>query len=314
VGRPPAPPVQPSETAILTPRATSIPVIPAVDVLQNADAFGIEWKDSRNQAEDLQRVTMIYVYIVQGRPEQAARSQLLGGITIGSPHNSEPDFYVVHVRFEHYIPGPDPNTATSTPTSARDSAAYTKMTVTYQQRPCPGKWEEDYGVSLIGRLEWFDRSAHPRSLKDTRDGATILIPVPIYKRHYPKVFLTATERVKIRQEIGKVSGATWEGHPAGFWLLTGLQGRLLYGDPKVGRSAWEITVHWRGDPDRHHEWWWVRLHSSGPNKFKPRRPADNSRTAREAVMMTRTIYDTSAENWDTFIPLRGTPCEIQEQQ
>ncbi len=293
---------------ITIPRARPVQPVETVEVpVQPTDSHLIEWKDSRNQAEDLQRGTVVHVMIVRGRPDQAALDASLGGLAVGYPHPYAPDSYVVHVRFEHYSHGPDPDSDEQTPTTQRDSQNYTKMTVTYRQIPCPAKWEEQGGVSLISRLEWYDRKDPPRTLRNTREGVSILIPQPTYKRHFPKVFLSATKYNEIEDEVGRVNGRTWHGRKPGHWLLEGWLPKLLYGDP-TGRAAYELTLMWRGDPERHHEWWFPKIEQGTLRPIEPNAGETRDRFLRRAFDR-RTIYEPSEENWDELVPLRRTPCD-----
>lgn len=219
------------------------PVGPAIPV-QLGETYAVEWKDSRQSAEDLQRGTIIHSYIISGRPDQVAKDQAIGGIRMGYPHPWEKDAYVSNVRFEHWVHGPDPETVgiggDEAPGTDRDARGWTKMTVTYRHMPCPGLWEEEHTVGLISRLEWFDRLDPPRELKGTREGTPILVPVPVYKRHFPKVFLKPLQFKKILDQVGKRSGVPedgWHFRDRGFWLFEGFQDRLLYGNPQEGTSA-----------------------------------------------------------------------------
>ncbi len=324
---PDKPRTRPRTTPLLTSEVVGLGAATAVEANQPNDAYGVEYKDSRRLGEDLQRGTIVHTYIVAGRPDQVAKSQLLGGMNIGDPHPWELHTYVIGVTFGHHIAGPDPDTTTLAPSTARDSKAYTKMIVTYQQRPCPGKWEDEGGSALISRIEWFDRGDSsttpitlPLPLKNTRDGVSILIPVRTYKRHFPKVFLSRKQLDKILDEEGKTNygpgpdGAPWNGKPAGYWLLEQVRHRLLYGDPAIDHAAYELTLFWRGDPERHHEWWWPK-YESGPNEtMRPMAPTGLTRAHRMLAMDVRTIYDKSILDWDTFVPLRGTACEVHEVQ
>lgn len=294
---------------IITPRAVPVVPIETVEVpVQPTDSHVIEWKDSRNQAEDIQRGTMVHQLIVAGRPDQAALDASLGGLAVGYPHPWNPHTYVIHVRFEHWSHGPDPDSGEQTPTTDRDSKAYTKMTITYRQMPCPGKWEEQGGVSLISRLEWYDRRDPPQTLRGTREGVSILIPQPVYKRHFPKVFLTPTKYTEIEDEVGMVNGVAWRGRPPGHWLLEGWLPKLLFGDPQQNSAAYELTLMWRADPERHHEWWFPVI---DPETLRPATP--NTGESREDFFIRafskRRIYDPSEKIWDELVPLRGTPCD-----
>lgn len=299
------------------PQTVGLSQVTAVEANQAADVFSVEYKDSRRLGEDLQRGTIVHTYIISGRPDQVAANQLLGGIQMGDPHPWQPSAYVVGLTFDHHVFGPDPDTDTNTPGAARDSKAYTKMRVTYQQRPCPGKWEDEGGSALISRIEWFDRGDPPKPLKDTRDGVSILVPVETYKRHFPKVFLKRSELRTIKREIGKTNRGTggadttdpWNGEKPGFWLLEQVKHRLLYGDPDTGPAAYELTLIWRGDPERHHEWWWPKFDKGENETLRPKAPTGNTRALRRAAMDARTIYDPSDLDWDTFVPLRQTLCD-----
>jgi hypothetical protein len=233
----------------------------------------------------------------------------LGNFKLGYPHAWQPDTYVIHVKYEHYLHGPDPDSSRQTPTTQRDSKNYTKVTVTYRQIPCPGQWEEQGGVSLISRLEWYDRLDPPNTLRGTREGVSILIPQPVYKRHFPKVFLSAAKYHEIEQEIGKLNGVPeggWRGYPIGTWLFEGWLPKLLFGDP-ANTAAYELTLMWRADPERRHQWWFPLIDT---NTLRP--PVPNEGEDRELFLarafLKRRIYDPSDKNWDELVPLRGTPC------
>lgn len=294
---------------ITIPRARPVQPVETVEVpVQPTDSHLIEWKDSRNQAEDLQRGTVVHVTIVRGRPDQAALDASLGGLAVGHPHPYAPHSYVVHVKFEHYSYGPDPDSGQQTPTTQRDSQNYTKMTVTYRQIPCPGKWEEQGGVSLISRLEWYDRKDPPRTLRGTREGVSILIPQPVYKRHFPKVFLSPAKYAEIEDEVSKTNGNTWRGRMPGHWLFESWLPKLLFGDPITGTAAYELTLMFRGDPERHHEWWFPVIDSENYRPPTPN-PGEGRADFFNRAFLKRTIYDPSEKNWDEIVPLRGTPCD-----
>lgn len=280
--------------------ASEIPVQP------NA-SHGIEYKDSRNLAEDIQRKTIVHIFIFAGRPDQVELDAALGSIRAGHPHPWEIDSYLVHVKFEHFLHGPDPDTAGQTPTTDRDSKGYTKVTATYRQMPCPGRWEEQGGVALISRLEWFDRFDPPRSLRGTREGVSIMVPHETYKRHFPKVMLSAAKYNELADEVGTVNGFAWRGREPGYWLLEGWLPKLLYGDP-ANSAAYELTLMWRGDPERHHQWWYPKLNE---NTYRPPDPipGDTRDTFYARVFDKRSIYRPSEKDWDLIVPLRGTPCD-----
>jgi hypothetical protein len=292
------PVIQPAATAELPPT-------------QAATVYWIEWKNSRQIKIDLQRGLTQHIYIFAGTPDQVAKNAAIGGLREGYPHPWEKDTYLTELRFEHHIHGPDLETSTATPGTARESSAYTKVTVTYRQIPCPGRWEEDESSALTSRLEWFDRTDPPRSLKGTREGVPILIPVPVYKRHFPKVFLTPANWAVINGEEGKINLNPWRGRPGGFWQFTGKRSRLLFGKPET-RAAYELTLMFRGDPERHHDWWWPVI---DPETMLPKQPGRIApRTRRQAflddgIFTMRHIYDRSELDWDTMVPLRGTPCD-----
>lgn len=276
---------------------------------QLATAYAAEWKGSRPISVDLQRGMMVYIFIIAGRPDQVAKDQTLGGMREGMPHPWETDTYISRVTFEHHIHGPDPSTGYNTPGTARDAQAYTKMTVTYRQMPWPGQWEEDWSVALISRLEWWDHTETPKSIKGTREGVSILHPVPVYKRHFPKVELGPVEWDSILGEIGATNGRPWMHRPISFWQFTGKRARLLYGNPRK-RSAWELTLIFRGDPVRHHEWWLPVLDATQkPMQNPPAMGAEDLRTywINSGAIYRRRLYRISERNWDRLIPRRRTP-------
>jgi hypothetical protein len=241
---------------------------------------------------------IVHEFIFVGRPDQVAKDASLGVFKLGYPHPWQEHTYLIHVKYEHYIYGPDPQDTTSAaPTTDRDSANYTKLTATYRQMPCPGKWEEQGGVSLISRLEWFDRMDPPRSLRGTREGVSILIPQETYKRHFPKVFLSPAKYNELADEVGRVNGNPWRGRELG----------LLFGDPSQ-TAAYELTLMWRGDPERHHQWWYPKLNE---NTYRPPDPlpGDDRATFYARVFDKRSIYPPSEKDWDLIVPLRSTPCD-----
>jgi hypothetical protein len=297
---------------ITSPRVTPLvqPVGATQKPIQIDTPESVEWKGSREQSEDLQRGTSVWVHILKGRPDQAAQDQATGGLRLGFPHPFEPHTYLVHAKFEHYIHGADPQTSDNTPTSDRDNVPYTRMTLTYRQMPCPGKWEEEDSIALVSRLEWYDRLDPPHTLQGTRQSVPILIPVPVHKRHFPKVFLSPAQKTKIEETIGLRNGEGWRGRPPGFWLLEGWRTRLLYGDPTVGTAAWEVTLIWRGDPERHHGWWWPILDDSyRPLTPNVGPPPETREAFFQRAMKKRTLYGVYEGSFDELVPLRGTPCD-----
>lgn len=298
----------PSTKPIIEPITTA-----SLAPLQPDTSYWVEWKNSRQIRTDLQRGTIVHVYVIAGRPDQVARDASVGGLREGMPHKWEKDAYVAGVTFEHHIHGPDPETAELTPGTARESKGYTKVTVTYRQMPWPGKWEEDYSVALVGRLEWFDRGNPPKQLRGSQEGTSILIPVPTYRRHFPRSMMSRGHWDVVLREIGKTNASAWQTQPANFWLFTGVRSRLLFGDP-ADTAAWEVTLMFRGDPERHHEWWWPQyIKQEGKPGLLPKNPGPlGDRSRRDAfledgIFTNRRIYDSSETDWDTMIPLRGTP-------
>lgn len=292
---------------ILTPRPAPVQPVSAVEVPVQPDAsHGIEWKNSGNLSEDIQRGTTVLEFIFAGRPDQVVLDASLGNFALGYPHPWQPDTYIIHAKYEHYLYGPDPDSSRQTPTTQRDSKNYTKVTITYRQMPCPGKWEEQGGVSLISRLEWYDRRDPPNTLRGTREGVSILVPQPVYKRHFPKVFLSAAKYNEIEDEVGTINGQTFRGRVPGHWLFESWLPKLLFGDP-TNTAAYELTLMFRADPERHHAWWYPKIDGT---TYKPQVPEKGE--SREdffaRTFLKRRIYHPSEKNWDELVPLRGTPC------
>lgn len=259
-------------------------------------SHAIEFKDSRQISIDIQREKIIHTYIIAGRPDQARLDASKGGLKWGMPHADIEHAYVTNINYTYHVFGPDTETAGDgeflTPGQARDSSAYTKVTVTYTQRPCLGKWEEETSTVLVSRLEWFDKTEQHNPLTDTRQGTPLLFPVPTYKRHFPLVILARTKVDTIRREQSKLNFFVWQDEAPRFWQMTGCRIVLLWGDPTATTAAYDVTLMWRGDPERLHDWWWPEIVGQRPiNTFNRRQ-----------------VYEQTSLDWDVLVPLPVIDC------
>lgn len=245
-----------------------------------------EWKNSRVISEDLQRGTISLQYLVDGTPDEVWAGSGTGGFQLG--HTAPPWFpysFLVARQFEHHVYG-DGSTST----------AKTMATYTYQKRPCFGLYEEDFNISLVGYQTVWSYDNPPQLISgNIAESFNILFPQIVYRRRWPNVRMTAFEMVNLQLLAGKTSSTGFLSQPPGFWLIEGIQAKLLYGKSQQGSiepANWDLSIVFRGDPWRRHEWWIPDFN---------RRPETNSFDDMRAAHFVRTFYQRIAVDFDSLV-------------
>lgn len=246
-----------------------------------------EWKGSRVISEDVQRGTITVEYIVDGTPDEVWAGSGQGGFRIGDalPGWGHEHAFIVHRHFEHHVYG---GSSTSPKTLVR---------YTYQQRPCLGLYEEDLNVSLVGYQTYWSYDNPPQAMSLTpAQTFNILFPQIVYRRRWPRIRMHYSEIINLYEQQGKTNPDAFMGQDQDFWLCDGVQAKLLYGrttEQFTELSVWDISIIFRGDPWRHHEFWYPR--------FDAGRPVSNRFEDMRAVHVTRKQYLRSSTNFSDLV-------------
>lgn len=249
---------------------------------QNPESYLTEFKNSREITKDLQRESITERWVLRGSPDQAVLDPQIQGYQAGKPHpwfpklpgtaTALPNAYLTSIRFKHWSFG----TEAVASGQQGEAQAWTIMTVTFTQRPCPALYEERWTVALQPMQEWYSIPMTPEEKAagveyPGLDGAgqiipsflsksllpvPILRPVPVYQRRYVKIKMTRSTVRLMRQQVGKVNGKVFLEEAPGFWMFDGFDANLLHGNDDINSpdTGWyEITMVFRGDPLRHHQ-------------------------------------------------------------
>lgn len=267
-------------------------------------------KVDRELQFDLQRRVITHTYDVRGRPDVATRNGLLAAFEIGKPHpwNDSPElpnwftsFYVINTRWSHESFGGNED-------ETDRGQAWTKVVVTYQQRACPGMYEERWRIATTSYSEWYGWVSDPatqvtafRLLTSRRDPIQVLKQTPIVTRSFPKVVLSKAIRRTLRQEAGLLNGDDFLGEGEQYWMFDGAVLDHLWGDPDADTAAYAVTLVFRGDPYRHHAYYTFRPDDKGT--FQPTDPLDKptSWTYDDFHLIFRR-YPIAATRFDDLIP------------
>lgn len=273
---------------------------------QSTEVVYHEFKTSREIIEDVQRGTITIQYMIQGTPDEAWRSAGLAGFARGDVHPWYDYGFLVHRSFKH---------AAMNDTTA---GSWTLATFVYQQRPCLSLYEEDFNIALVGYQTWYSYDNIPKPMDGGQFvGINVLYPQIIYRRHWPRVKMQYSLVTQLYESVGTTNGHRdfsgpneqfdpFLGHPDGFWLIDGVQAKLLYGrtNPEATEDTyWEITIVFRGDPWRHHEHWYLGT----PEQGYPR-PQNNEFNSMAAAHIRRKVYRPANVKFADLVPISSEGC------
>ena len=182
---------------------------------QAISGIGHEGKESGELFGTIQRNTIRHVFYVKGTPEEVQDSDLLSGMNKGAPHplsdKGEPytSMYVIDLRVQYSSFGAPDDVTTGF------GQAWTRVTITYQQRQCLFKPQVSSRVALVAYNEWYfegpklDANGQPiqgtsevQRITGTLDSVPILRPVKILIHHWDRVFLTQDNFKKLDDNTG----------------------------------------------------------------------------------------------------------------
>lgn len=273
---------------------------------------GREAEISRGMRFDLQRTGAMVTFYVAGQPDSVALTPLLQAFKMGElhpwadkPRLSDPyaSMFVVNVQIDPWVSGASPPDSTDYNTYEL-THAWSRVTVTYRQRCDPGGYEEHRRTSLISRGEWYSYLNTPEFgnvvrgyLSGDQRAIPILHRVPILTRHWPKVQLSKGSLTAINNAIGRLNPEEFAGHVQAVWMLDGADVDLLY-RTQSGPSEegyYEVTLVFRGDPVRKHQYWL-------PITDETFRPIFNPNVSYENHHVRKDLYQLATVPFDELVP------------
>ncbi len=291
---------------------------------QAASVYGYEAADSKALRRDLQRATTFITFFVEGPPDVVENSQIMGGFHFGSPHPFMADStlpsnspyrssYVIEERYDPISKGVDEETW---------DKAYevTKVTILYQQRPCPHVYEDREHTALASFPEWYTlektlgtvgvhdnpEEVQHRFLLESWQSMPVLRPVPIVVRFYPRVILGNAQRVMIREQAGRTSDGVFLDLPEDSWILDSVDMRPIFmdtpSDPN-GTGIYEVTLTFRADPYRQHQFWRPK---PDPESHLPIEPTPSDNYADLHIKMS--VLPRATVGFDTLVTISPDSC------
>ncbi len=285
---------------------------------QDGTGTGHESSGSGSVFGNLQRATVQHTFDIRGTQSEAQISQILSNFKVGDPHpwsdlsGQEGVFgvspyrssYVIDIRVEQKTSGAVAGTDDY-------GQAWARITVTYQQRPCPHRFEQNERDALVVRNEWYSQpdpvTGFFEPLTGTLETIPVLVPVSIVTRYYPRVELDSGQLRAIRHSLRRLNADEFLGEDAGVWILDGAQlSPLFESDPADESPAgfYEVTLVFRSDFDRMHQWWWPKL---DPRTKRPRVPTVSSDTY-ASFHDKRALYRPTETDFDDLVPTVSSAC------
>mgnify|MGYP001566338991 CR=1 FL=1 len=262
-----------------------------------------EIRDTRRIVEDIQRKTIEHTYRILGHPDEALLDVGLMGMDIGDPHPAGiSENSTIAARFGSMFVVRREFRKLSDITDA--GKRWSECRVTYQKRTCPLSFEQTFDAVLVAVPNWFALTgpwSHyegTRLVPDTLNGVNpipLLMPQFTLTRRWPHIkALESTIRLAERH-MGERNDEEFLGYPRGTWLCERVRAERLYG-PGDGREsedptneAWDVSITFRGDPFRQHNWWAAIKDASG-NLIGPDPSVTDYLEAMRRVHVIRELY------------------------
>jgi len=240
--------------------------------------------------------------MVRGTPEEVTDSDLFSGMAIGDPHplidqgGPYSSMYLIDIRVVYQSHGAADDDTTNF------AQAWSRTTMTYQQRQCLHKPATSTRSALVVYNEWYREIAsggEVESILGTIDTVPVLRPVTVRSHHWDRVFLTADIIEAIKDTLGRTNADAIWGGEAEEWLCDGASWNLLHEkDPdSADVDGWyEVTITFRSDPHRRHEWWTPVL-TGEKEGFRPIKSA----ASMSAAHVKKSIYTTSSTSFNELV-------------
>lgn len=245
------------------------PAIPTTEMV------GYEFSQSRTIQANLQRETFTQVLTFDQEPEVVLASTVLP--KLGAPHGRMRESYLVNLKVERIAVKEDVGEAFNATTQVYGGVKYTsRATLVYEQRPCLLRFEEFTSTSMISVLEWYDRQGV--ILSKSREGRQVLQPQRVYRRHWPKLMVSAQEIEAVEADLGTLNEVPFRGLGLGGWMFDVYETELLY------KGAYDVTIGFTSHPHfwKHRE---ARIENGSPEEFPPDTPDEERYHIRELYPM-----------------------------
>lgn len=281
---------------------------------QSDDVSSVEFWETREIEETLQSRKIVHRLVVDGNSDQAYNDIGLAGFRLGDPHpwssNPNPgplaqDLFCTR-RFFQQI-----NTASD------QSQQKTMCTLVYEARTCPFLYEEASDTAYQSYPMWYSAQSPPQALAFPMNPITLQLPITVMSRRWLNVRLDEADVYALRDLQGTRNKDTFAGYGKGIWLLDSVKSRRLWGAPNAassnpGPESWEITLIFRSDPHRHHEYWTPDTNAvaslesiTGPPAPDQIVPHYNLRS----LHYVRELFPFSSKPFDELLPLNESGCQ-----
>lgn len=279
---------------------------------QDTAGTGHEASGSGNIFGNLQRATVQHWFDIRGTQPEVQINQILAHFHMGDPHPWMDKFtdgpyrssYIIDIRVEGRGFGEVAGTDGY-------GQSWSRVIITYQQRPCPSKFEENVRGALVVRNEWYSRPDAQGIfdyLTGTQETVPVLIPVSIVSRYYPNVFLTVAKIKIIEDALGKLNPVTFRGRDPDVWVLDIAQLSPLFEKDPGSMDMdgnYEVTLVFRSDFERKHEWWWPKPDDVG----RPIRPLTVAGTLTyEDIHNKRRLLNRASTPFEDLVPTNLEAC------
>ncbi len=269
---------------------------------QASSAIGHEGQESGEIFSNIQRNTIRLVFMVRGTPEEVKDSDLFAGMAIGDPHplidqgGPYSSTYLIDMRVVYESHGAADDDATNF------AQAWSRATLTYQQRQCLHKPATSTRSALVVYNAWYreiSSGGDVEPILGTLDTVPVLRPVSVRSLRWDRVWLTTEIIESIKDALGKTNAEAIWGGEAEEWLFDGAAWNLLHEkDPdNTDEDGWyEVTLTFRSDPHRKHQWWTPVL-AGEKQGFRPIKTA----TSMAAAHVKKSLYTTSGTSFNELV-------------
>ena len=281
---------------------------------QNTDVTAVEYWETREIEETLQSRRMVQRFVVDGNSDQAYNDIGLAGFRLGDPHpwaaNADPgplaqDLFCTRRTFQHANNSPE------------KSEQKTIVTLVYEARTCPFLYEEVGDTAYQSYPMWYSASSPPQALAFPMNPITLQLPVDVMIRRWLNVKLDENAVYALKKLKGSRNPQPFAGEDIGVWLLDSIKTRRLWGAPNAassnpGPESWEISLSFRSDPHRHHEYWTPDTNGTAVLESITGPPDPNTivpHYSLRSLHNVRELFPLCPKSFDELLPLNETGCQ-----